>query len=402
MTTDNNLSDKDRYAKRGVSSSKDDIHSAISALDKGIFPNAFCKILPDFLGGDKDYCNISHADGAGTKSALAYLYWKITGDSSVFRGIAQDAFIMNLDDLLCAGVTNEPILYSQSIDRNKFVLPPEATSVLINSTDALIKQMNDIGMNICGGGGETADVPDLSRTIIVNATMTTRMKRKDVIVPSMEVGSIVVGLSSFGKASYEDEYNSGIGSNGLTSARHDIFINDYMLNSPETFSPEVDRKLIYCGNYRVDDEISINGWPKIPMGKLVLSPTRTYAPIILELKRILEEGDVQAFIHCSGGGQTKVKRFLPEGVMALKSDLFENELFSIIQKESGTTWQEMYQTYNMGHRMEVYCKNTRTAFKVAEIADSFNVDAKIIGSCVERVAGDPAVRIETPHGVFDY
>ena len=402
MTTDKKTGDDDRYAKRGVSSSKDDIHSAISALDKGIFPNAFCKILPDFLGGDKDYCNIGHADGAGTKSALAYLYWKITGDSSVFRGIAKDAFIMNLDDLLCAGITNEPIIYIQNIDRNKFVLPPEATPEIINSTEAFIKQMNDFGLNISYGGGETADVPDLSRTLLVNATMTARMKRKDVIVPSMEVGSIIVGLSSFGRASYEDEYNSGIGSNGLTSARHDIFMNDYMQNSPETFSPENDPGLIYCGNYRVDDEVSINGWPKIPMGKLVLSPTRTYAPIILELKRILEAGDVQALIHCSGGGQTKVKRFLPEGVMALKSDLFENEFFSIIQKESGTTWQEMYQTYNMGHRMEVYCKNTRTAFKVAEVANSFNVDAKIVGYCVERVAGDPAVRIIHRGETYDY
>ncbi|MBP6931489.1 MAG: phosphoribosylformylglycinamidine cyclo-ligase [Candidatus Pacebacteria bacterium] len=393
---------QDRYGARGVSSSKTEVHDAIAKLDRGIFPNAFCKILPDYFGSDEKYCNISHADGAGTKSSLAYAYWRETGDMSVWAGIAQDAFVMNLDDLLCVGLTDEPILYTQTIDRNKFLVPGEVISEIINATEELIQKMNDFGMNISFAGGETADVPDLSRTIIVNGTMTTRMKRDKILTPAIEPGAIIVGLSSFGMATYESEYNSGMGSNGLTSARHDIFNKAVGEKYPETFYLHDNPELIYCGEHNLTDRISINGWPLISMGKLVLSPTRTYAPVLSDLWRSILRIEIQGLIHCSGGGQTKIKRFLPSSVMAVKNDLFDNDFFSMIQKESGTAWKEMFTSFNMGHRFEVYCRSQAAARRVIKAANIFHVDAKIIGHCEERKPGDPAVRIETPHGVFDY
>ncbi|MEY2671838.1 MAG: hypothetical protein RL687_255 [Candidatus Parcubacteria bacterium] len=393
---------QDRYDARGVSSSKNEVHDAIANLNKGIYPNAFCKILPDHFGGDENYCNSSHADGAGTKSSLAYAYWRETGDLSVWAGIAQDALVMNLDDLLCVGLTDEPILYTQTIDRNKFLIPGEVISEIINSTEVLIQKMNDFGMNIIYAGGETADVQDLSRTIIVNGTMTTRMKRERILTPSMKVGSIIVGLSSSGKATYESEYNSGIGSNGLTSARHDIFNKAIGEKYPETFYLHDKPDLVYCGIHNLTDELSINGWPKIPMGKLVLSPTRTYAPLMNELWKYVLSGDIQGLIHCSGGGQTKVKRFLPDGIMAVKEDLFENEFFSMIQRESGTTWKEMFKNFNMGHRFEVYCADDVAALRVMKVANFFNIEAKIVGSCKERKNGDPAVRIIHDGNSYDY
>jgi phosphoribosylformylglycinamidine cyclo-ligase len=393
---------QDRYDARGVSSSKNEVHDAIANLNKGIYPTAFCKILSDHFGGDENYCNLSHADGAGTKSSLAYAYWRETGDLSVWAGIAQDAFVMNLDDLLCVGLTAEPILYTQTIDRNKFLIPGEVISEIINSTEELIQKMNDFGMNIVYAGGETADVQDLSRTIIVNGTMTTRMKREKILTPSMRPGTIIVGLSSSGKATYESEYNSGMGSNGLTSARHDIFNGAVGEKYPDTFYLHDNSELIYCGIHSLTDELSINGWPTIPMGKLVLSPTRTYAPMMIELwNNVLPEA-IQGLIHCSGGGQTKVKRFLPDGVMAVKEELFENEFFSIIQKESGTTWKEMFTSFNMGHRFEVYCADDVAASRVIKVAKFFSIDAKIIGHCVERTGDDPAVRIIHKGVAYDY
>lgn len=384
-----------RYNMRGVSASKEDVHSAIEKIDKGLYPNAFCKIIPDILGGDPDYCNIMHADGAGTKSSLAYLYWRETGDLNVWKGIAQDAIIMNTDDLLCVGATKN-ILLSSTIGRNKNLIPGEVISAIINGTEEILEELRSLGLSIYSTGGETADVGDLVRTIIVDSTVTARMKRSEVIDNSnIQPGDVIVGLSSSGQANYETEYNSGMGSNGLTSARHDVFHN-YLANKyPESFDPMIPENLVFSGSYKITDEIEETG---ISAGKLVLSPTRTYAPIIIKL---LDEfrSKIHGLIHCSGGAHTKILNFV-ENLHVVKDNFFPvPPLFRIIQKQSGTTWYEMYKVYNMGHRFEIYIPPIYTKDIIA-ISKEFGVDAKIIGHC-DRSA-NKKLTIHSEFGVFRY
>ena len=369
---------------RGVSAMKEDVHNAIKNIDKGIFPQAFCKIIPDILGGDPEYCNIMHADGAGTKSSLAYMYWKETGDLSVWKGIAQDALIMNTDDLLCVGAVDN-ILVSSTIGRNKMLIPGEVISAIINGTDELLQQMREMGIGIYATGGETADVGDLVRTIIVDSTVTCRMKRSDVIV----------GLSSSGQATYETEYNGGMGSNGLTSARHDVFHKYLAEKYPESYDKAVPEELVYSGSYRLTDEVE--GAP-IDAGRLVLSPTRTYAPVV---KRILDElrPEIHGMVHCTGGAQTKVLHFVNENCRVVKDNMFPvPPLFKAIAKESGTDWAEMYKVFNMGHRLEVYIAPEH-AQTVIDIARSFNIDAQIIGHVEE---GKRSLTIKSEFGEFNY
>lgn len=384
-----------RYMARGVSASKEDVHQAIKNIDKGLFPKAFCKIIPDVLGGDPDWCNIMHADGAGTKSSLAYMYWKETGDVSVWKGIAQDALIMNIDDLLCVGATDN-ILLSSTIGRNKNKIPGEVIAAIINGTDELCQELQKMGVGVFPTGGETADVGDLVRTIIVDSTVTCRMKRADVVsADNIQAGDVIVGLSSFGQATYEKEYNGGMGSNGLTSARHDVFANYLAEKYPESFDSEVPADLVYSGSKKLTEAIEGLG---LDVGKLVLSPTRTYAPVI---KKILDEhrADIHGMVHCSGGAQTKVLHFV-DGVHVIKNNLFPvPPLFKLIQEESKTDWAEMYKVFNMGHRMEVYLK-PELAESIIEISKSFNIDAQIVGK-VEAFDGKK-LTIDSEYGTFEY
>ncbi len=369
------MSQTSRYAQRGVSFAKEDVHAAIKNIDKGLFPKAFCKVIPDYLTGDPESCLVMHADGAGTKSSLAYAYWKQTGDLSVWKGIAQDAVVMNTDDLLCVGITDN-ILLSSTIGRNKRHIPGEVISAIINGTEEFLQRMRDLGVNMISTGGETADVGDLVRTIIVDSTVTARAARKDIISNSdIKPGSVIVGLSSFGQATYEDAYNGGMGSNGLTSARHDVFSNVVGDAYPETYDGGVPEGLVYTGRYGLTDEAP--GLPGIDMGKLVLSPTRTYAPII---KQVLANcrSAVQGMVHCSGGAQTKVLHFI-DSMHVVKDNLFDTPpLFKIIQEESMTSWKEMYAVFNMGHRMELYV-DPAAAEEIISISKSFGVDARVVG-----------------------
>ncbi|HEY5691218.1 MAG TPA: AIR synthase-related protein [Cyclobacteriaceae bacterium] len=385
----------DRYNLRGVSASKEDVHKAISKLDKGLYPKAFCKIVEDHLAGDAHYCTIMHADGAGTKSSLAYIYWKETGDISVWRGIAQDAIIMNVDDLLCVGATTN-ILLSSTIGRNKNFIPGEVISEIINGSEEVLSMLRNHGMNIHSTGGETADVGDLVRTIIVDSTVTARMKRSDVISnDNIKPGDVIIGLASYGLANYEKEYNGGMGSNGLSSARHDVFSKEYSKKYPESFDNVVPGELIYSGNYKVTDTI-----PEVPInvGKLVLSPTRTYAPVLMALLKELR-GQIHGLVHCSGGAQTKVIHFI-DRLQVIKDNMLPiPPLFKLIQEQSGTDWEEMYKVFNMGHRMEIYLEG-KYASEVISISKSFGVDAQVIG----RVEPSPQtkVTIRSEHGEFTY
>jgi phosphoribosylformylglycinamidine cyclo-ligase len=384
-----------RYMSRGVSSSKEDVHMAILDIDKGLYPKAFCKIIPDILGGDPEWCNIMHADGAGTKSSLAYLYWRETGDLSVWKGIARDALIMNIDDLLCVGATGN-ILVSSTIGRNKNLIPGEVISAIISGTGEICLELKEMGIDVYLTGGETADVGDLVRTVIVDSTVTCRMKREQVIsADKIIAGDVIIGLSSSGQASYENSYNGGMGSNGLTSARHDVFANYLAAKYPESFDPSIPAELVYSGKYRLTDEISELG---MDAGKLVLSPTRTYAPVIREMLEN-HRGAIHGIIHCSGGAQTKVMHFV-HNVHIVKDNLFPvPPLFRIIQETSGTSWKEMYQVFNMGHRMELYVR-PEIAASLIEISHSFLIDARIIGH-VEPFHGKK-LTIHTEAGVFEY
>jgi phosphoribosylformylglycinamidine cyclo-ligase len=387
-----------RYDQRGVSASKDDVHNAIKNIDKGIFPKAFCKIIPDILSNDPEWCNIMHADGAGTKSSLAYTYWKATGDISVWRGIAQDAVIMNLDDLLCVGATDN-ILLSSTIGRNKNLIPGEIIAAIINGTEEVLADLRSAGIGIYSTGGETADVGDLVRTIIVDSTVTCRIKRADVISNhNIRPGDVIVGLSSSGQATYEREYNGGMGSNGLTSARHDVFGKSVANAYPESFDPAVPHELVFSGSKQLTDPIAIGNGETITAGKLVLSPTRTYAPII---KQILDKyrHQVHGMVHCSGGAQTKVLHFIDD-LHIIKDNLFPvPPLFSLIQSESKTSWQEMYKVFNMGHRMELYVPEA-IADELISISKSFNVNAQIIGRV--EAAETKQVTIRSEFGEFVY
>ncbi len=384
-----------RYDLRGVSASKEDVHNAIKNVDKGLYPKAFCKIIPDILGGDPEYCNIMHADGAGTKSSLAYLYWKETGDMSVWKGIAQDALIMNIDDLLCVGATDN-ILLSSTIGRNKLLIPGEVISAIINGTEKLLQELREVGVNIVSTGGETADVGDLVRTIIVDSTVTCRMKRSDVINnANIKGGDVIVGLASFGQATYEKEYNGGMGSNGLTSARHDVFAKYLAEKYPESFDKNVPDELIYSGNVSLTDKVE---GVDIDAGKLVLSPTRTYAPVIKKLLDVMRN-KVHGMVHCSGGAQTKILHFV-ENKHIIKDNLFPTPpLFKLIQEQSGTDWKEMYKVFNMGHRMEIYL-DADDADKVIEIAKSFGIEAQIVGRVED--ATENKLTIQSEYGTFIY
>lgn len=381
--------------QRGVSASKEDVHNAIKSLDKGLFPNAFCKVVPDFMGNDEQYCNIMHADGAGTKSSLAYMYWKETGDLSVWKGIAQDAIIMNIDDLLCVGAT-ENILLSSTIGRNKNLIPGEVIAALINGTEEVLQMLRDNGLNIISTGGETADLGDLVRTVVVDSTVIGRMKREDVITnENIKPGQVIVGLASYGQATYEDEYNGGMGSNGLTSARHDVFAKNLANKYPESFDPDVPQDLVYSGSKQLTD--AVNGSP-LDAGKLVLSPTRTYAPVVIEILKELRS-EIGGMIHCSGGAQTKVLHFV-QNLHIIKDNLLPiPPLFQMIQSESKTDWKEMYKVFNMGHRMEIYIAEQHTQ-KIIDIAKSFNIAAQIIG----RVEPSPqkSLTIKSEVGEFTY
>ncbi len=384
-----------RYSQRGVSADKEDVHQAIKNVDKGLFPKAFCKVVPDLLANDPAYCTIMHADGAGTKSSLAYLYWRETGDLSVWQGIAQDAIVMNTDDLLCVGATDN-ILLSSTIGRNKNLIPGEVIAAIINGTEAVLAMLRDHGMNITSTGGETADLGDLVRTLVVDSTVTARMPRADVISNNnIRPGDVIVGLASFGQASYEDRYNGGMGSNGLTSARHDIFSHIYAEKYPETYDKAVPPGLVYAGKYRVQDtlaEVPVN------IGQLVLSPTRTYAPIIIKVLAELRQY-IHGMVHCSGGAQTKVLHFV-DNLHIVKDNLFATPpLFRLIQQQSQTAWQEMYKVFNMGHRLEIYLPQTY-AQTVIDISRSFKVDAQIIGH-VES-ARQKQLTIKSEYGTFSY
>jgi phosphoribosylformylglycinamidine cyclo-ligase len=389
MTSDN------RYNLRGVSAQKEDVHLAIKNIDKGLFPKAFCKIIPDYLTGDSDYCLVMHADGAGTKSSLAYMYWKETGDLSVWKGIAQDALIMNIDDLLCVGAT-EDILLSSTIGRNKNLIPAEVLAAIINGTEELLKDLKKYGISIHSTGGETADVGDLVRTIIVDSTVTVRMKREDVIDNArIQSGDVIVGLASFGQASYEKEYNGGMGSNGLTSARHDVFGKYLAAKYPESFDGQVPEELIYSGTMKLTDSVPGTG---LNAGKLVLSPTRTYAPVI---KNILEKHrkNIHGMIHCSGGAQTKILHFIDD-LHVVKDNLFEvPPLFKMIREQSNTNWKEMFQVFNCGHRMELYVPG-EIADDLIGISKSFGVDAQVVGRV--EASGEKKLTIKSEFGTFEY
>jgi phosphoribosylformylglycinamidine cyclo-ligase len=388
------LTDQSKYSLRGVSSTKKDVHGAIKNIDKGLFPRAFCKVVPDFPGGDPESCMIMHADGAGTKSALAYMYWKETGDISVWKGIAQDAIVMNLDDLLCVGALDN-ILLSSTIGRNRMHIPGEVIAEIVNGTEEFLQLLRDHGINIRSTGGETADLGDLVRTIIVDSTVSCRMKRSDIIETDIKPGDVIVGLASFGQASYEDQYNGGMGSNGLTSARHDVFAGTYASKYPETYDGDIPQDLVYSGKYLLTDPVpgtSMNA------GKLMLSPTRTYAPLI---KGVLEQyrGDVHGMIHCTGGAQTKVLNFVDK-LRIVKNRLFDlPPLFQLIQSESGTSWQEMYQVFNMGHRFEIYT-GAVAAEAIITLASEFDIEARVIGQ-VESAEKKELI-IESPAGKITY
>lgn len=391
-----------RYDQRGVSASKSEVHKAIKNLDKGIFPRAFCKIIPDVLGGDENYCNLMHADGAGTKSSLAYLYWKETGDISVWKGIAQDALVMNLDDLLCVGIYDN-LLLSSTIGRNKNLVPGEVIQAIIEGTQALIENLASFGIHIHHTGGETADVGDLVRTIIVDSAVTARARRADIITnEKIAHGNVIVGLSSSGQATYETEYNGGMGSNGLTSARHDVFSKILAEKYPESYDPSIPDALVYVGKYALTDEITPQEYPALPSpitaGKLVLSPTRTYAPL---MKAVLDayRPKINGLIHCTGGAQTKVMNFV-ENLHIIKDNLFDTPpLFQIIQDQSHTEWKEMYTVFNMGHRLEIYT-DENTASEIIKLAQTFNIEAKIIGR-VEN-ASQNKLTLQSGYGVFEY
>ena len=385
-----------RYNQRGVSASKEDVHNAIRQIDKGLYPKAFCKIIPDYLGDDPAYCNIMHADGAGTKSSLAYVYWRETGDISVWKGIAQDALIMNIDDLLCVGATDN-ILLSSTIGRNKNLIPGEVISAIINGTNELCEELSSMGVHIYPTGGETADVGDLVRTIIVDSTVTCRMKRADVIDNAhIQAGDVIVGLSSTGQATYEKGYNGGMGSNGLTSARHDLFANYLAERYPESFDASIPSDLVYSGKMKLTEMIADLG---MDAGKLMLSPTRTYAPVISQIVNELR-GSIHGMVHCSGGAQTKILHFLGDGLTVVKNHLFPlPPLFDLIQQQSGTDWSEMYKVFNMGHRMELYLPEAY-AERVIAIARSFHIDAQIVGH-VER-SEKRVLMIESEQGRFIY
>lgn len=385
-----------RYMQRGVSASKEDVHNAIKNIDKGIFPQAFCKIIPDILGGDPEYCNIMHADGAGTKSSLAYLYWKETGDLSVWKGIAQDALIMNIDDLLCVGAVDN-ILVSSTIGRNKMLVPGEVISAIINGTDELLAELREMGVGVYATGGETADVGDLVRTIIVDSTVTCRMKRSDVIDnANIRPGDVIVGLASFGQATYEKEYNGGMGSNGLTSARHDVFSKYLAEKYPESYDKAVPEELVYSGGLKLTD--AVEGSP-VDAGKLVLSPTRTYAPVVKKLLDALRP-KIHGMVHCSGGAQTKVLHFVGENCRVVKDNLFPvPPLFRTIKEQSGTDWSEMYKVFNMGHRLEVYIA-PEYAEEVIAISKSFDIDAQIVGRIEE--SDHKSLTIRSEYGEFNY
>ncbi len=398
-----------RYMQRGVSAAKEDVHAAIKNIDKGLYPQAFCKIIPDILGGDPAYCNIMHADGAGTKSSLAYMYWRETGDLSVWKGIAQDAIVMNTDDLLCVGAVDN-ILVSSTIGRNKMLIPGEVISAIINGTDELLAELREMGIGIYATGGETADVGDLVRTIIVDSTVTCRMRREDVIDnANIRPGDVIVGLSSTGQATYETRYNGGMGSNGLTSARHDVFAKYLAGKYPESYDHAVPDELVYSGKHGLVDSLQliVDGWGEkadkekfstLTVGELVLSPTRTYAPVV---KRVLDElrPEIHGMVHCTGGAQTKVLHFVGDDCRVVKDNMFPvPPLFRIIHDCSGTDWREMYQVFNMGHRMEIYVR-PEVAEQVIEISKSFNIDAQVVGRIEE---GPRSLTIQSGFGTFEY
>ena len=385
-----------RYSQRGVSAGKEDVHNAIKNVDKGLFPKAFCKIIPDYLTGDDDYCVIMHADGAGTKSSLDYMYWKENGDLSVWKGIAQDALIMNIDDLLCVGATSK-ILLSSTIGRNKSLVPGEVISAIINGTEELIADLKEFGVEIHSTGGETADVGDLVRTIIVDSTVTARMKRSEVIDNSnIEPGDVIVGLASFGQATYEKEYNGGMGSNGLTSARHDVFSKILAEKYPESFDASIPSDLVYSGGKKLTDEVEDS---PLDAGKLVLSPTRTYAPVIQKILSKFSNKEIHGMVHCSGGAQTKILHFI-NNLHIIKDNLFEvPPLFKLIQQESKTDWKEMYQVFNMGHRMEIYVKPA-LADEIIQISKSFNIDAKVVGRV--EASDKKSLSIKSEFGDYQY
>ena len=390
------MSSSNKYADRGVSHGKEDVHNAIKNVDKGLFPKSFCKIIPDTLSNDSEYCIIMHADGAGTKSSLAYVYWKETNDLSVWKGISQDSLIMNIDDLICVGAT-ENIVVSSTIGRNKKLIPGEIIKQIIEGNEEVISNLNTYGMNVVSSGGETADVGDLVKTIIVDSTVFCRMKRADVIDNgNIIAGNVIVGLSSFGKASYEEEYNSGIGSNGLTSARHDVFEKSLKNKYPESFDNQISDELVYSGTKKVTDRIENS---PLDAGKLVLSPTRTYAPLIKKIFEEVERKKINGIIHCSGGAQTKILHFVDK-LHIIKDNLFDlPPVFKLIQKESGTSWREMYQVFNMGHRMEIYTDRS-TADKIINISNSFNIEAKIVGRVED--SKNKKLTITTTYGTFEY
>ena len=384
-----------RYKLRGVSSQKEDVQNAIKNIDRGLFPKAFCKIVPDFLTGSEDHCLVMHADGAGTKSSLAYAYWRETRDLSVWKGIAQDALIMNIDDLLCVGVTSD-ILLSSTIGRNKNKIPAEVLSAIINGTEEILTNLAQLGVKIYSTGGETADVGDLVKTIIVDSTVTARIKRNDVINnANIQVGDVIVGLASFGQATYEDQYNGGMGSNGLTSARHDVFYPALKEKYPETFDNELPHDLVYTGSKALTDPTKT----VLDAGKLVLSPTRTYAPVIKTILETMDRALIHGIVHCSGGAQTKILHFV-DNLHIIKDNLFVcPPLFEMIQKESGTGWREMYEVFNMGHRMEVYLSESH-AHKVIEIAESFNIEARVVGRV--EASDEKKLTIHSAEGIFQY
>lgn len=386
--------EKSRYDTRGVSASKEDVHKAIKNIDKGLFPNAFCKVIPDILGGDNDFCNVMHADGAGTKSSLAYMYWKETGDLSVWKGIAQDAIVMNTDDLLCVGITDN-ILISSTIGRNKGLIPGEVIAAIINGTEEFLESLRKMDINIHSTGGETADLGDLVRTVVVDTTVIAREKRSKIITNNIQAGDVIVGLASFGKSIYEDKYNGGMGSNGLTSARHDVFDKEYQKKYPESFDPEIDKEFIYSGSRKLTEVSEIEN---IDIGKLVLSPTRTYAPVIRD---ILDKhrSSIHGMIHCSGGAQTKALHFADK-VHIIKDNLFPTPpLFKLIQEESGTSWEEMYKVFNMGHRMELYVPEDITD-AIIRVAESYNIEGRVIGR-VDK-AETKKLTIKSEKGEFFY
>ena len=390
------MSSSNKYADRGVSHSKEDVHNAIKNIDKGLFPKSFCKIIPDILSNNSEYCIIMHADGAGTKSSLAYVYWKETKDLSVWKGISQDSLIMNIDDLICVGATNN-IIVSSTIGRNKKLIPGEIIKEIIKGNEEVISNLNKHGMNVVSAGGETADVGDLVKTIIVDSTVFCRMKRADVIDnANIIAGNVIVGLSSFGKASYEKDYNSGIGSNGLTSARHDVFEKSLKNKYPESFDNQISDELVYSGTKKVTDRVENS---PLNAGKLVLSPTRTYAPLLKKIFEDIDRKKINGIVHCSGGAQTKILHFIDE-LHIVKDNLFDlPPVFKLIQKESGTSWKEMYQVFNMGHRMEIYTDKS-TAEKIISISNSFNIEAKIVGR-VENYT-NKKLTISSSYGTFEY